>query len=51
NRDTAYAGGITGISIRNAVYTLEYDSTGTQLFTAGGPLQLGLCGAYAGLWS
>ncbi|KAF9289772.1 DDB1- and CUL4-associated factor 12 [Mortierella antarctica] len=51
NRDTAYAGGITGISIRNAVYALEYDSTGTQLFTAGGPLQLGLCGAYAGLWS
>ncbi|KAG0088481.1 DDB1- and CUL4-associated factor 12, partial [Podila epicladia] len=47
NRDTAYAGGITGISIRNAVYSLEYDSTGTQLFTAGGPLQLGLCGAYA----
>ncbi|KAI7816675.1 WD40-repeat-containing domain protein [Gamsiella multidivaricata] len=51
NRDTAYAMSISGITIRNAVYTLEYDSTGTRLFAAGGPLQLGLCGAYAALWA
>ncbi|KAF9955685.1 DDB1- and CUL4-associated factor 12 [Mortierella alpina] len=51
NRDTAYAGSIIGFQIRNAVYAMEYDSTGTRLFTAGGPLQLGLCGAYAALWS
>ncbi|KAG9068095.1 DDB1- and CUL4-associated factor 12 [Linnemannia hyalina] len=51
NRDTTYAGSISGITIRNAVYTMQYDSTGTRLFAAGGPLQLGLCGSYAGLWS
>ncbi|KAG0287353.1 DDB1- and CUL4-associated factor 12 [Linnemannia gamsii] len=51
NRETTYAGSITGITIRNAVYTMQYDSTGTRLFAAGGPLQLGLCGSYAGLWS
>ncbi|KAG9327446.1 hypothetical protein KVV02_000395 [Mortierella alpina] len=51
NRDTAYAGSIMGFQIRNAIYAMEYDSTGTRLFTAGGPLQLGLCGAYAALWS
>ncbi|GJJ78816.1 DDB1- and CUL4-associated factor 12 [Entomortierella parvispora] len=51
NRETAYAGTISGITIRNAVYALEYDASGSRLFTAGGPLQLGLCGAYAGLWS
>ncbi|KAF9438902.1 DDB1- and CUL4-associated factor 12 [Entomortierella beljakovae] len=51
NRDTAYAESIVGMMIRNAVYVLEYDPTGTQLFTAGGPLQLGLSGAYVGLWS
>ncbi|KAK3837236.1 MAG: WD40-repeat-containing domain protein [Linnemannia elongata] len=50
NRDTTYAGSISGITIRNAVYTMQYDSTGTRLFAAGGPLQLGLCGSYAGLW-
>ncbi|KAF9950703.1 DDB1- and CUL4-associated factor 12 [Mortierella alpina] len=51
NRDTAYAGSIIGFQIRNAIYAMEYDSTGTRLFAAGGPLQLGLCGAYAALWS
>ncbi|KAF8923086.1 DDB1- and CUL4-associated factor 12-A, partial [Dissophora ornata] len=51
NRNTAYAGSVSGITIRNAVYAMEYDPTGTRLFTAGGPLQLDLCGAYAGLWS
>ncbi|KAI1297021.1 DDB1- and CUL4-associated factor 12 [Mortierella claussenii] len=51
NRDTTYAVSISGVAIRNAIYALEYDSTGTRLFAAGGPLQLGLCGAYVGLWS
>ncbi|KAK3815264.1 MAG: hypothetical protein J3Q66DRAFT_344152 [Benniella sp.] len=51
NYDTAFSMNISGVSIRNAIYAMEYDSTGTRLFTAGGPLQLGLCGAYAALWS
>ncbi|KAL5005380.1 hypothetical protein ScPMuIL_018836 [Solemya velum] len=35
----------------NAVYTHHYDSTGTRLFAAGGPLPAGLWGNYAALWS
>ncbi|NXQ14658.1 DCA12 factor, partial [Peucedramus taeniatus] len=35
----------------NAVYTHCYDSSGTKLFVAGGPLPSGLHGNYAGLWS
>ncbi|XP_006009569.1 DDB1- and CUL4-associated factor 12 isoform X2 [Latimeria chalumnae] len=34
----------------NAVYTHCYDSSGTKLFVAGGPLPSGLHGNYAGLW-
>ncbi|KAJ8304828.1 hypothetical protein KUTeg_018411 [Tegillarca granosa] len=34
----------------NAIYTHEYDQSGTRLFTAGGPLPAGLWGNYAGLW-
>ncbi|XP_069603846.1 DDB1- and CUL4-associated factor 12 isoform X1 [Ranitomeya imitator] len=34
----------------NAVYTHCYDSSGTKLFVAGGPLPTGLHGNYAGLW-
>lgn len=34
----------------NAIYTHEYDLSGTRLFTAGGPLPAGLWGNYAGLW-
>ncbi|KAF9194911.1 hypothetical protein BGZ50_005544 [Haplosporangium sp. Z 11] len=45
NRDTAYAVSLSGFMVRNAVYAMEYDSTGTRLFAAGGPLQLGLCGS------
>ncbi|KAF9162161.1 DDB1- and CUL4-associated factor 12 [Actinomortierella ambigua] len=51
NRETAMAGGMAGLPVRNAIYAMEYDDTGTRLFTAGGPLQLGLCGSYAALWS
>ncbi|KAK1174138.1 DDB1- and CUL4-associated factor 12-like isoform X1 [Acipenser oxyrinchus oxyrinchus] len=35
----------------NAVYTHCYDSSGTKLFVAGGPLPSGLHGNYASLWS
>uniref|UniRef100_A0AAY4AE65 DDB1- and CUL4-associated factor 12 beta-propeller domain-containing protein n=1 Tax=Denticeps clupeoides TaxID=299321 RepID=A0AAY4AE65_9TELE len=38
-------------SFPNAVYTHCYDSSGTKLFVAGGPLCSGLHGNYAGLWS
>lgn len=34
----------------NAVYTHEYDKSGTRLFTAGGPLPAGLSGNYAAVW-
>ncbi|XP_061174137.1 DDB1- and CUL4-associated factor 12-like isoform X2 [Saccostrea echinata] len=34
----------------SAIYTHRYNSTGTHLFTAGGPLPAGLWGNYAGLW-
>lgn len=34
----------------NALYTHQFDSTGTRLFAAGGPLPAGLWGNYAGLW-
>jgi len=33
-----------------AIYTHCYDSSGTRLFAAGGPLQCGLEGNYIGLW-
>ncbi|KAF9117055.1 DDB1- and CUL4-associated factor 12 [Mortierella sp. AM989] len=51
DKDTIFAGSIAGMAIRNAVYVMAYDSTGTRLFAAGGPIQLGLSGSYAGLWS
>jgi len=38
-------------SFPNAVYTHCYDTSGTKLFVAGGPLCSGLHGNYAGLWS
>ncbi|KAF9209997.1 DDB1- and CUL4-associated factor 12 [Haplosporangium sp. Z 27] len=51
DQDTVYAGNVAGMTIRSAVYAMEYDSSGTRLFAAGGPIQVGLSGAYAGLWS
>ncbi|CAH1795744.1 unnamed protein product [Owenia fusiformis] len=35
----------------NAIYTHCYNETGTQLFTAGGPLPAGLWGNYAAVWA
>lgn len=49
--DATYMEHFQNSLIRQAVYTLSYDSTGTRLFAAGGPLQLGLCGSYAAMWS
>jgi len=34
-----------------AIYTHQYDHSGTRLFTAGGPLPASLRGNYAGLWT
>ncbi|KAJ3278394.1 DDB1- and CUL4-associated factor 12 [Borealophlyctis nickersoniae] len=48
--DQVYMNHFQGLEVRNAVYTLSYDRTGTRLFAAGGPLQLNLRGCYAGLW-
>ncbi|KAI8853554.1 WD40-repeat-containing domain protein [Chytridium lagenaria] len=50
DRDQFYMNHFRGQSIRNAVYTLSYDPCGVRFFAAGGPLQLNLCGSYAGLW-
>jgi DDB1- and CUL4-associated factor 12 len=50
HRDPIYINHFQGADIKNAVYTLSYDDTGTRLFAAGGPLQLNLKGSYAGLW-
>lgn len=36
--------------VRHAAYTLAYDPSGTRLFAGGGPLELGLMGAYASVW-
>eukprot|EP01135_Chromosphaera_perkinsii_P000703 Nk52_evm15s150 gene=Nk52_evmTU15s150 len=49
-RDAVYQNHFQGTNIYNAVYTHSYDESGTRLFVAGGPLQLGLCGSYAGMW-
>ena len=35
----------------NACYAHEWDSTGTRLLVAGGPLAFGLRGCYLGVWS
>lgn len=35
----------------NAIYCHAYNAGGNCLFTGGGPLQVGLFGCYAALWS
>lgn len=35
----------------SSIYTHRYNSSKTKIFTAGGPLPLGLCGNYAALWT
>ncbi|XP_060617156.1 DDB1- and CUL4-associated factor 12 [Anolis sagrei] len=52
NHDETWRNYFSDISFfPNAVYTHCYDSSGTKLFVAGGPLPSGLHGNYAGLWS
>jgi len=34
----------------NAIYTHSYSPSRTKIFTAGGPLPLGLFGNYAAMW-
>jgi WD repeat-containing protein 40A len=50
SRDPIYMNHFQGTDIKNAIYTLSYDSSGTRMFAAGGPLQLNLKGSYAGIW-
>ncbi|XP_066254472.1 DDB1- and CUL4-associated factor 12 homolog [Euwallacea similis] len=48
--DEEFMDNIQNIKYVPAIYTHCYDSTGTRLFTAGGPLPATLTGNYAGLW-
>ncbi|KAJ3044926.1 DDB1- and CUL4-associated factor 12 [Rhizophlyctis rosea] len=48
--DRMYRDHFVGCEVRNAVYSLSYDGSGTRLFAAGGPLQLNLKGCYAAVW-
>ncbi|XP_033749617.1 DDB1- and CUL4-associated factor 12-like [Pecten maximus] len=50
SRDENYREFFMDNSYPNAIYTHQFDSTGTRLFAAGGPLPAGLWGNYAGLW-
>lgn len=50
NKDSVYLDHFQGINIKNAIYALTYSPDRTKLLTAGGPLQLGLCGSYAAIW-
>lgn len=48
--DEEYADHIQNIKYVPAIYTHCYDTSGTRLFTAGGPLPATLTGNYAGIW-
>lgn len=48
--DEEYMDNIQNVKYVPAIYTHCYDSSGTRLFTAGGPLPATLTGNYAGLW-
>ncbi|KAF2900881.1 hypothetical protein ILUMI_05286 [Ignelater luminosus] len=48
--DEEYVDNIQNVKYVPAIYTHCYDSSGTRLFTAGGPLPANLTGNYAGLW-
>jgi WD repeat-containing protein 40A len=50
DKDRTYHEHFRGVSVRNAIYTLCYDTDGGRLFAGGGPLQLGLKGNYAAIW-
>lgn len=42
--------GLQHVKYVPAIYTHCYDSSGTRLFAAGGPLPATLVGNYAGIW-
>lgn len=48
--DEEYVDNVQNVKYVPAIYTHSYDSSGTRLFTAGGPLPVTLTGNYAGLW-
>ncbi|KAJ3666287.1 hypothetical protein Zmor_001740 [Zophobas morio] len=48
--DDEYVDNIQNVKYVPAIYTHCYDTSGTRLFTAGGPLPATLTGNYAGLW-
>jgi WD repeat-containing protein 40A len=50
-RNEVYHNYFWNVPIHNAIYTHCYDDTGERMFVAGGPLQLGLCGGYAAIWT
>lgn len=49
-RDEMYMDAFQNQKYNPAIYTHCYDTSGTRLFAAGGPLQCGLKGNYIGLW-
>jgi len=49
-RDDMYMDAFQNQKYFPAIYTHCYDTSGTRLFAAGGPLQCGLKGNYIGLW-
>jgi WD repeat-containing protein 40A len=48
--DDEFVDNIQNVKYVPAIYTHCYDTSGTRLFTAGGPLPATLTGNYAGLW-
>ncbi|CAH1961388.1 unnamed protein product [Acanthoscelides obtectus] len=48
--DEEFVDNIQNVKYVPAIYTHCYDSSGTRLFSAGGPLPATLTGNYAGLW-
>jgi WD repeat-containing protein 40A len=50
NKNQMYYDYFQGLNIRNAIYTHCYHANSTEIFVAGGPLQLNLSGSYAAIW-
>lgn len=49
--DESYFDAYYNIDYSPAIYTHCYDSSGTKIFSAGGPLPASLSGSYAAIWS
>ena len=50
NKDAVYNRHFSGVMVKNAIYTLNFDPFNSKLFAAGGPLQLNLKGSYCSIW-